>query len=165
MRNLLCDPVNKTCFCTSQLNILISLYLMQYEYLKIYFKNVSPHRLECIGNLLCEPVYKIFIRFKSFFIGIMLLYIWIAYGYFIILRAICMYVKICFKNFSPISRNRKNFVSLCRWTFRPMFSIFNAVHSISNMNNIYKFQDVGSIFTRVMGEQTYKQTKCLNTAC
>ena len=36
---------------------------------------------------------------------------------------------------------RKNFVCLSRRTFSPMYTIFNMVNSILNMNNIYKFQD------------------------
>ena len=44
---------------------------------------------------------------------------------------------------------RKTFVCLCRQTISRIYTIFNTVHAISDINNIYQFQDLWRIFTRV----------------
>ena len=60
------------------------------------------------------------------------------------------YVKIGFKHFSLIGRNAsKTFVCLCRRTNSRMHSIFNTVRTMSDMNNIYEFQDIGRIVMKV----------------
>ena len=61
-------------FFTSKLHMLISLYLVEYKYVIIPFKNSPPRRTQCIGKLLCEPVDIIFELFISSFVGNMLLY-------------------------------------------------------------------------------------------
>ena len=43
----------------------------------------------------------------------------------------------------------KNFVCLYRQTIRRIYTIFNMVHAMLDMNNIYQFQDIWRIFTRV----------------
>ena len=44
---------------------------------------------------------------------------------------------------------QKTFVCLCRRTVNPINTIFNTVHVILDMNNIFKFQNIWRIFTRV----------------
>ena len=39
---------------------------------------------------------------------------------------------------------------------------FNTVHAMSDINNIYQFQDISRIFARVR-ERTDRQTECINT--
>ena len=43
----------------------------------------------------------------------------------------------------------KAFVCLCRRILNSMHTIFNTVHSVSDMNSTYKFQDISRIFTKV----------------
>ena len=62
---------------------------------------------------------------------------------------------------------RKNFVCLCKRIFSPIHTIFSIIHSISDMNKIYKFHDVGRIFTIVRACKdgcADKQTECINTS-
>ena len=50
---------------------------------------------------------------------------------------------------------------LCRQTISRIYTIFNTVHAMSDMNNIYQFQDIWRIFTRVRartGRRTDGQT-------
>ena len=59
---------------------------------------------------------------------------------------------------------RKTFVCLCRQTISRIYTIFNTVHAMSDKNNIYQFQDITKIFTRVRAwtdGQTDKQTECI----
>ena len=61
---------------------------------------------------------------------------------------------------------QKTFVCLCRRTVNLMYAIFNLVHAISDMSNIFKFQNVWRIFTRVRActdGQLERQTECINT--
>ena len=44
--------------------------------------------------------------------------------------------------------HRKAFVCLCRQTISRICTLFNTVHSMSNINNMYQFQDIWRIFTR-----------------
>ena len=56
---------------------------------------------------------------------------------------------------------QKTFVCLCRRTVNPTYTIFNTVHAISDMSNIFKFQNIWRIFTRVRARtdgQTDRQT-------
>ena len=64
----------------------------------------------------------------------------------------------------------KTFVCLCRQTMSRIYIFFNTVHSMSDMNNIYQFQNIWRIFTRVRAPtdrktdgQTDRQTECINT--
>ena len=52
---------------------------------------------------------------------------------------------------------RKTFVCLCRQTICRIHTIFNTVHAMSDMNNIYQFHDIWRIFTRVRA-RTDRQT-------
>ena len=61
---------------------------------------------------------------------------------------------------------RKTFGCLCRQTICRIYTIFNPVHAMSDINNIYQFQDIWRIFTRVRAwtdGQTDIQTECMNT--
>ena len=65
---------------------------------------------------------------------------------------------------------QKTSVCLCRRTVNPTYTIFNTVHAVSDMSNIFKFQDIWRIFTRVRActdgqtdGQTDRQTECINT--
>ena len=44
---------------------------------------------------------------------------------------------------------RKTFVCLCRQTISRTYTIFYTVHAMSDINNMYQFQDIWRIFTRV----------------
>ena len=57
---------------------------------------------------------------------------------------------------------QKTFVCLSRQTVSPIYTIFNAVHSMSDMNKIFKLQDIWGIFTRVRA-CTVRWTVCINT--
>ena len=86
----------------------------------------------------------------------------------------CKHVKILFKSFPPIGRNvSENFVCLCRRMVNPIYTIFNTVHTILDMSNIFKFQNIWRIFTRIractdgqtdrqVDRQTDRQTECIN---
>ena len=50
---------------------------------------------------------------------------------------------------------RKTFVCLCRQTISRIYTIFNTVHAMSGINNIYQFQDIWRIFTRVRVRTTF----------
>ena len=53
------------------------------------------------------------------------------------------YIEIRFKYFSPLDRNvLEKFVCLGRQTICRKYTIFNTVHAMPDMNNIYKFQDI-----------------------
>ena len=52
---------------------------------------------------------------------------------------------------------RKIFVCLCRRTESLMCNIFNAVFAISDMNNIYKFQDIQEYTRRLQRAQLATQ--------
>ena len=52
---------------------------------------------------------------------------------------------------------RKTFVCLCRQTISRIYTIFNTVHAMSDINNIYQFQNIWRILTRVRA-WTYGQT-------
>ena len=43
-----------------------------------------------------------------------------------------------------------------------MYTIFNTVHNMSDINNIHQFQDIWRIFKRVWA-RTDRQTECINT--
>ena len=61
---------------------------------------------------------------------------------------------------------RKTFVYFCRRTLTPMQAIFTAVHSVSNVNNIYKFHNIWRIFMRLracIDGRTDKQTESINS--
>ena len=62
---------------------------------------------------------------------------------------------------------RKTFVCLCLQTLSPMHIIFNTVHSISDMNSMYKFkafeEDLRELERAVTDRQTDSQTECINT--
>ena len=80
------------------------------------------------------------------------------------------YVTTNFTNFVPSPwlavMYRKNFVCLCRQTISRMFNVFNEVHAMSDMNNIYQFQDIWKIFTRVRARsdrQTNRMHKHFST--
>ena len=57
---------------------------------------------------------------------------------------------------------RKSFVYLCRRTFCPMYTIFNTIHAIADVSNIYKLQDIWRLFTRVRTHSD-RQTESINT--
>ena len=44
---------------------------------------------------------------------------------------------------------RKTFVCLCRQIVSRIYTIFNPVYAMSDINNLYKFQDISRIFTKV----------------
>ena len=50
----------------------------------------------------------------------------------------------------------KTFVCLCIFTINRIDAFFNAVHVISDMNNLYKFEDIWKIITRVKRSQIDK---------
>ena len=61
---------------------------------------------------------------------------------------------------------RKTFVCLCKQTISSICTIFNTVRTLSDMNSIHQFQDIGRIFMIVIartGRQTDRQTECINT--
>ena len=69
-------------------------------------------------------------------------------------------VKYLLKHFYPLEvMHWKNLVCLCRRTVSLLYIIFNAIHCISGMNNICKFQDNWRIFTRVF---IHRQTNRMN---
>ena len=70
------------------------------------------------------------------------------------------HVKIRFKHFYLIDHNAsENFVYLCKQTISCIHTIFNTVHAISDMNEIYQLQNILSIFTRVRA-YTDRKTEC-----
>ena len=78
------------------------------------------------------------------------------------------YIKIRFKHPpSPWAiMYRKTFVRLCRQTNSRIHTICTTVYAMSDMNNIYQFQDISRIFTRVTARterQTDRQIECINT--
>ena len=50
---------------------------------------------------------------------------------------------------------QKTFVCLCRQTISRIYTIFNTVHAMSDINNIYQFEDIWRIFTRVRVRTTF----------
>ena len=56
---------------------------------------------------------------------------------------------------------RDTFVGLCRKTIKPLSTIFNTVHAISDINNMYEFKDILRIFTRIKA-CTDRETERLN---
>ena len=77
------------------------------------------------------------------------------------------YVKMRFKNILPpySIMHQKTFICFCRRTISPMYIIFFTIHAISDMNNIYKFQNILWLFSRVRectGGQIDGQTECIN---
>ena len=43
-------------------------------------------------------------------------------------------------------------------TIDPMYASFSTMHAMSNVNKIYKFQDILGIFTRIYAYKTERQT-------
>ena len=55
---------------------------------------------------------------------------------------------------------RKTFVCICRRTISLMHAIFNTVHAMSDMDNLYKFQDILRMFMWVRAWKD-SRTKCI----
>ena len=80
-------------------------------------------------------------------------------------------VKISFKYFLPQAvMYRKTFLCFCRQTICHIYTTFNMVHTITDRNNMYKFQDIWRTFTIVKAcsdgqtdTQTDREIECINT--
>ena len=54
-----------------------------------------------------------------------------------------------FSNASECRNVSEKFGGFCRRTVSPMHAIFNTVHAMLQINNIFQFQDIRRIFTGV----------------
>ena len=53
---------------------------------------------------------------------------------------------------------RKTFQCLCRGTNRRIYTIFNTIHAVSDMNNMYQFQIFEEYLRSLERVQTERQT-------
>ena len=114
---------------------------------------------------MCEPLYKTFILYKPFSTGNMLLYIWVVWIIFLFYLVEQKYVLMRFKN-SPL--HALHFIGkfLCASVDEPLTAqVTCSLHSISDINSIYKFKNIWRTFARVKActdGRTDRQTEFVN---
>ena len=130
--------------------MLISLHFVKYKFPKIRIKIPPPH-INCnVFENFCVSLYTKYLCYLSHFPYKACF----CMSEWCVSISLCLvqyeYLKLCFKIFSRRPKCfRKLLCIFCRQTLCPKHINFSTVYSISDVNSIYKFEDISRMFTKV----------------